>query len=370
MPADTNTSGTYIITYRVEDAQGNVEVAERKLVITSKPTINFEDNYIVATNDTFDPMAGVTASDRENGDLTTSILVTSNPVDTSSVGSYIVVYEVTDSDGNKTIRERTIIVTGEPVILHPGDTTIAFGSTFDKLEGVTASDPEDGSLTSQIVVGGDDVNTNTVGTYTIFYSVVDSVGSRTTVYRVITVTKVPTFGDMSDVYIKVDDSYDPLEGVTATDPEDGNLTARIVVTSGSIDSSTPGEYVITYSVTDNDGYTVVATRSIFVTEPPVIHAEDTIIEVNSEFDVATYATVTDLEDETLPVSYTFIGTEFDATVPGVYTIEYSAEDSHGFVTTKRITVTVAGSPVISGIDDIRVNPNSIFIPMNGVTATD
>jgi len=44
--------------------------------------------------------AGATASDKEDGDLTSKIVVKSN-VDTSAVGNYYVKYNVTDSNGNK-----------------------------------------------------------------------------------------------------------------------------------------------------------------------------------------------------------------------------------------------------------------------------
>lgn len=59
---------------------------------------------------TFDPLAGVTVSDAEDGDLTASIVVTSNNVDNTVVGSYTVVYTVTDSFGNVVTATRTVTV--------------------------------------------------------------------------------------------------------------------------------------------------------------------------------------------------------------------------------------------------------------------
>jgi hypothetical protein len=40
--------------------------------------------------------------------------------------------------------------------------------------GATATDAEDGNLTGSIVIGGDIVDTNTIGTYIITYNVMDS----------------------------------------------------------------------------------------------------------------------------------------------------------------------------------------------------
>jgi hypothetical protein len=59
----------------------------------------------------FDPLAGVTATDAEDGNLTTAINVKSNTVDTTVVGTYEVVYEVVDSAGNRTTVTRTVSVT-------------------------------------------------------------------------------------------------------------------------------------------------------------------------------------------------------------------------------------------------------------------
>jgi hypothetical protein len=54
--------------------------------------------------------AGATASDEEDGDITSKIQVTSD-VDTGAIGTYHVRYNVTDSDGNKaTEAVREVIV--------------------------------------------------------------------------------------------------------------------------------------------------------------------------------------------------------------------------------------------------------------------
>ena len=52
-------------------------------------------------------------------------------------------------------------------------------------------------------------------------------------------------------------------GATAFDPEDGDLTERITV-SGIVDTSTPGIYVLTYSVVDSSGNVSQATREVEV----------------------------------------------------------------------------------------------------------
>lgn len=65
-----------------------------------------------------------------------------------------------------------------PVITLLGDQTIDLNLGDDFIEpGFTATDDVDGDITGSVVVGGDTVDTNTVGTYTITYNVTDSSGN-------------------------------------------------------------------------------------------------------------------------------------------------------------------------------------------------
>ena len=66
-----------------------------------KPVINAEDLEL-KVGDKFDALNGVTASDKEDGDLTSIIKVVENTVNTKKAGKYKVTYKVTDSDSNET----------------------------------------------------------------------------------------------------------------------------------------------------------------------------------------------------------------------------------------------------------------------------
>lgn len=67
---------------------------------------------------------------------------------------------------------------------------------------------------------------------------------------------------VQDVTMQVGDCFDPMNGVSATDAEDGNLTDKVVV-SGSIEPGKAGKYQLTYSVTDSQGAS--ASKTITVT---------------------------------------------------------------------------------------------------------
>src|SRR5699024_9742116 len=65
----------------------------------SIPAIKGVGNINVQTGDTFDPLSGVYAVDSEDGNITSSINVTNNSVNTESPGTYSVTYRVENSHG-------------------------------------------------------------------------------------------------------------------------------------------------------------------------------------------------------------------------------------------------------------------------------
>jgi len=76
-----------------------------------------------------------------------------------------------------------------PVLTLNGDSTIIVkqGDPYVEL-GATATDNVDGDLTDQIEVSGD-VDTSTIGSYTVTYTVSDSVGNESTVERIVEVVE-------------------------------------------------------------------------------------------------------------------------------------------------------------------------------------
>ncbi|CAH1526659.1 Chitinase [Vibrio jasicida] len=135
----------------------------------------------------FDPYAGVTASDKEDGDLTNSITVEGS-VDVNTVGTYVLVYSVKDSDNNETKQSRTVVVYSlVPEFEGVTDTTIQLGDAFDPMAGVKATDAEDGDLTDQVRVEGS-VDVNVLGVYDLVYRVTDSANQTTTSQRSVIVS--------------------------------------------------------------------------------------------------------------------------------------------------------------------------------------
>ena len=245
--------------------------------INAAPVIHATDKTITV-GDTFDPMAGVTATDTEDGNLTTKIEVKKNDVDTTTPGKYEVTYKVTDNQGASFTKSITVTVNpkmevlNEAPVIHATDKTITVGDTFDPMAGVTATDAEDGNLTTKIEVKKNDVDTTKAGKYEVTYKVTDNQGATCT--KTITVTvnpkmevlnEAPTI-DAADKTITVGDTFDPKVGVTAKDAEDGDLTDKIEVVKNTVDTKKAGKYEVTYKVTDSDGATRTKTIKVTVKE--------------------------------------------------------------------------------------------------------
>lgn len=151
-----------------------------------KPLFSGISDLRIKQGAAFDPLAGVSAYDQEDGDLTARIQVTGS-VDTQQLGLYALTYQVTDSDGHVSQQLRSVeVYSMKPVFSGVADTTVLLGTVFDPLAGVSAHDEEDGDISSRISVTGQ-VDTQTVGRYTLTYQVSDSAGQLVSQSRSVTV---------------------------------------------------------------------------------------------------------------------------------------------------------------------------------------
>ena len=238
-------------------------------------------------------------------------------------------------------------------VIKATDKTITVGDTFDPMADVTAEDAEDGNLTTKIVVEKNDVKTDVAGKYEVTYKVTDNQGASFTKSITVTVNPkmevlnaVPTI-DAADKTITVGDTFDPKDGVTATDAEDGDLTAKIIVEKNDVDTTKAGKYEVTYKVTDRQGATRTKTITVTVNpkmevlnEAPTIDAADKTITVGDTFDPKAGVTAKDAEDGDLTDKIEVVKNTVDTKKAGEYEVTYKVTDSDGATRTKTIKVTV------------------------------
>lgn len=172
---------------------------------------------------------------------------------------------------NQTANVQVTNVNEAPAITAPNVSVTEGDTHWSLLTGVTSTDKEDGDLTSKVEVkdnGGFDVTKP--GDYTVTYTVTDAGGKTTEATRVVTVTPkpantAPTITAPDATINQGDTGWSPMTDVTGSDNEDGDITKKVTIKDdGGFDASKPGEYTITYSVTDSGGLTTEATRVVTV----------------------------------------------------------------------------------------------------------
>ncbi len=368
---DTSTVGTYIVMYTVTDSDGNTAIKTRTVLVTAgnPPVITLlgANPQTILKGSPYVEL-GATATDIEDGDITASIITDSSSVNTSAVGTYYVTYTITDSAGNTDVKTRTVnVVSGNsPVItlLGANPQTIEVGSPYSEL-GATATDVEDGDLTGSIIIDSSAVNTSTLGSYTVTYTVSDSSGNTDiksrTVNVVDTTSPVITLSGANPQIVVKDSLYTEL-GATATDNYDGNITGSIIIDSSAVNTSVAGTYSVTYTVNDSSGNTDIETRTVNVItgSSPVITllgANPQTIEAGSPYSELG-ATATDVEDGDLTASIVIDSSSVNTSTLGSYTVTYDVTDSHGLTDHKERTVNIVDTtlPVITLNGD---NPQSV-----------
>ncbi len=126
--------------------------------------------------------AGVTAS---YGYRILTPTITENTVDTTRVGTYHIVYEITYLDFVKTVIRMVTVIDHTPPVLSliAGVDTIVIGSTWSDA-GVNMSDNSSDSVDLTII---GEVNVNVAGEYTITYHAEDSSGNTAEIVRYVNV---------------------------------------------------------------------------------------------------------------------------------------------------------------------------------------
>ena len=313
---------------------------------------------------------GFSATDLVDGNLTSSVTVT-NGLDNTVLGSYSIVYEVKDAEGNTATDNRTIVVLDRTMPTHTLDGADSvwvqiFTSYTDA--GSTFDDNYDKAMTRDEL---NNVDTANLGVYEVTYCVTDGSGNGPVcVTRVVTVfdTIAPVIAlegndpEIVDVFSNYEDA-----GFTASDNHDYTVT-----TSGTWDGTVDelGTFTLTYTVTDPAGNSASVTRTIEVVDrvAPEITLNGNLVETVERWSDYTDAnvTVTDNYDAVVDITVTPGGTFVNTQSEGVYTVTYVAEDLSGNTSTT-VQRLVIVEHTNTTIDPIAENGYTVFPnPSNGL----
>jgi len=142
--------------------------------------------------------------------------------------------------------------------------------------------------------------------------------------------------------LKAGESFDWRQYVSATDPEEGSINEKIIITSDNYHNQ-PGNYVLTFSVSDSYGAQGIGTLNITVLQPdntaPILLADDFSVLLNASIDYHDYARAIDVEDGDLSDEI-LVSTNANLEIVGVYPVCYSVRDSRSSETKKCVYMTV------------------------------
>jgi len=293
---DTNKIGTYIITYTATDTFGNTSKISRTVEVERSNFDDIESNsplplvkpapigvttlqlkgtstvYVEYPNIYKEP--GYTAIDTVDGDITNKVIV--EMIRPTTLGSYEIIYKVTNTSGKTTIVKRPVIVrdTSSPVIVLNGSSPISHeAKTVYTDLGAVATDNYNGTLSVSV---NSTVNPNIKGTYNVTYTAKDSNNNSAQIIRTVIVkdTILPVI-DVTDKTVDVEwyssivnvDAF-VRDSVVASDNYDGDITSDIEYDiAPAFDIMTKGTYVVTYTVKDNsDNGAISKTKVINVQE--------------------------------------------------------------------------------------------------------
>ena len=211
---DESTLGDYTVTYTVYDAAGNTDEEIRTVTVfaDAPPAIMLiGDAAVEVVHMATYTELGAAAVDYVEGDLSGDIVIGGDVVDETTLGTYTVTYDVSDSAGleaTQVTRTVTVVADVAAVITLEGAAgfELLMGEAYTE-DGYAAIDDLDGDISANVVVGGDVVDPNTLRRYVITYTITDSVGNTAVTTRTVKVVEeitpagmrpVATFGGSSD----------------------------------------------------------------------------------------------------------------------------------------------------------------------------
>ena len=389
-------AGVHVITARVTDTGGLQGSSSITLTVNAAPSASITAPADGATFNVGDSISFTgSASDALDGDLTASLAWSSDvdgaigtggsfSISSLSAGAHVITARVTDSGGLEDTDAVTLTINTAPSasITAPAD-----GAAFNVGDSVSftgsANDPEDGDVTASLAWSSDidgAIGTGgsfataalSAGTHAITASVTDAGGLEGSDTITITVNAAPS----ASITAPADGaSFSIGDSVTftgsASDPEDGDITANIAWTSdrdGAIGNGgsfataalSAGTHVVTASVTDagglsdSDGITITvnATPSVNISAPTDGAG------FNTGDNVSFTGAASDPEDGDITASIAWtsdrdgaIGTGGSfataALSAGAHVITASVTDAGGLQDSDAITITVNAAPSAS-----------------------
>lgn len=153
-----------------------------------------------------------------------------------------------------------------------GQCVTTLAGTLPPAETLVADIQDDSEVTVSYLLQPD---LTILGKQNVTMVLTDTYGNRAEVTAVIEVVPAedgPRFTGLDELHIQVGSTISYKAGVTATDPEDGELT--FTVDPGNVDTKTIGTYTAAYTAKDIDGNSLTVHRTIVVQDEAAAAVEE------------------------------------------------------------------------------------------------
>jgi hypothetical protein len=278
--------GYYAVVYEVTGANGQTIRVTRRVTVLPQildAELTGADDVQIAVNEAFDALLGVTATDYDGTDLTSSIIL-DGTVDNTTAGVYTLTYTVTGESGNpvEVTRTVTVVASARFVVAEDRIGTVYVGETFDPFASIEAFDADESDITASIVLDSSVyaegvIDTSTAGTYDLVYTVTGSNGTEVELVLTLTVSPLPD----ATIDLSTGTSYGMFPGesldldavATATDYDDSAIAIvgpsydnayDALITEGVFTPTAEGAFTFIYSATGESGNLVEETLTINV----------------------------------------------------------------------------------------------------------
>ena len=199
-------------------------------------------------------LAGLTAQDQTDGDLTAQIMVAST-THFISPGTIRVKYVVFDQHNNAATITRSVhysdyesprfSLSQAPIYLR--------GDNFDILDHITVIDDLDGDISHKVKVISSAVSNYTTGSYPVVLEVANSYGDTAqielrVIYQDKNTSQVTIRLRDYIAYVEAGSTFDPYSYILSVSDSNGTAFPKTSVTiDGNVNTAQPGSYQLTYS---------------------------------------------------------------------------------------------------------------------------
>ncbi|MGH1746082.1 bacterial Ig-like domain-containing protein [Enterococcus entomosocium] len=305
---DTSKAGEYPVVYQ----NGHVKATATITVVANQETVVAKDSTIYEGDDWQAADNFVSATDKDGNEVKLADITTVGTVDSDTPGKYEVVYR-----NGKAEAKATITVLADQTSIKAKDSTLYVGDEWEAADNfVLATDKTGANLPFSGVTVSGTVDTSKADEYPVVYQ-----NGNVKATAMITVVADQETVVAKDSTIYEGEDWQAADNfVSATDKDGNEVQLTDIITVGTVDSTTPGRYQVTYR---NGKAEATATITVLADQTSVT-VKDSVIYVGDNWTAGdNFVSATDRDGKTLTLEQLLVDGSVDTKKTGTYQVTYS-----------------------------------------------